>query len=152
MSQLASQMRHRDREMVPKFLVQAMFTLMAVSLALVSFAVWTDRPREGSRAVPPVASERLVTLETTREGAATVRDADGAVIALSTEGTNGFIGVMGRVIQRERLIRDADPTAPVRILRRENGHIAIADTVTPLTVELVGYGADNVASFARLVD
>ena len=40
---LANQMKHRDREMVPKVLVQAMFALMIAAVALVSYARLTGR-------------------------------------------------------------------------------------------------------------
>ena len=42
-SSLANQMKMRDREMVPRVLVIAMFALMAASLALVTFARVTDQ-------------------------------------------------------------------------------------------------------------
>ena len=41
---LAAQMKHRDRDMVPKVLVQAMFTLMIAAVVLVAYARLTDRP------------------------------------------------------------------------------------------------------------
>ena len=37
-------MKHRDRDMVPKVLVQAMFTLMIAAVLLVAYARLTDRP------------------------------------------------------------------------------------------------------------
>ena len=68
MSQLESQMKLRDKEMVPRILVQAMFALMLASLALVSFAVLTERPLTGVPAKQPVVAEVAVTLEGDREG------------------------------------------------------------------------------------
>ena len=47
MSQLEQQMRHRDKEMVPRFLVQAMFGLMAATLSIVAYAQWFDVPNRG---------------------------------------------------------------------------------------------------------
>ena len=40
----------------------------------------------------------------------------------------------------------------VRVVRREDGHIAIIDDKTGMAVEVTGYGADNAAAFARIVD
>ena len=48
MSGLSTQMKLRDREMVPRFLVQAMFVLMGASLALVAYARLTERPLVGT--------------------------------------------------------------------------------------------------------
>ncbi|MCK0167654.1 putative photosynthetic complex assembly protein PuhC [Jannaschia sp. S6380] len=152
MGQLQSQMSARDTEMVPRVLVQAMFALMTGALLLVGFAVLTDRPHVGVPRLAPVEAESRVYLEGSRQGNVTVRDGAGTVIARSEADRNGFIGVIWRVLARERMKRGIADGAPVRVLRRTNGTIAILDTATDWSVELVGYGEDNVAAFARLVD
>jgi hypothetical protein len=60
--------------------------------------------------------------------------------------------VIGRVVERSRFVNNASQTAPITVVRRENGNIAIIDETTDLRVELIGYGKDNVAAFARLLD
>ena len=55
-------------------------------------------------------------------------------------------------IMRERLVQDISSNAPVRVVRRENGHIGILDDTTGWKIELIGYGKDNVAAFAKLLD
>jgi hypothetical protein len=40
----------------------------------------------------------------------------------------------------------------LRLVRRANGHTAIIDPATDWSIELIGYGADNIAAFARLLD
>lgn len=152
MSQLRSQMILRDREMVPRVLVQAMFALMLGALALVSFAVVTDRPHVGVMTPSPVVAEVTLTLQGIRNGPVAVLDAAGTTVARSDTDRNGFIGVIHRVLERERTVNDAPLTAPVRVVRRENGHVAVLDTVTDWSIELIGYGQDNVAAFAKLVD
>jgi len=152
MSQLERQMRHRDKEMVPKILVQGMFALMLGSLALVAYAQWADVPQVGVLEVSPVAVSRDVTLTGDRSGTYQVFGADGTLIASTADARSGFIGVIGRVIDRERTVLKADPTGPITVARRENGNIAIIDPATNLSIDLVGYGADNVAAFARLLD
>ena len=153
-SSLANQMKHRDRDMVPKFLVQAMFALMAGAVALVAFAVMTDRPHSGVPVASPIIHERLITLVGTRDRAAgvAVLDETGTAIAHSTKNKSGFIDVMWVSIMRERVVQDVEGNAPIRLARRENGHVAIIDPATNWTFELVGYGKDNVAAFARLID
>ena len=153
MSGLQTQMRHRDRDMVPRILVQGMFALMAASVALVALAQWTGRPNTGVLIAAPVVTERAVLLQGGRDMTYTVTDAaTGAVIARSSDPLDGFIGVIGRVIDRDRLVNRIEGTPPVRLVRRDNGHTAIIDDATGLTIELIGYGADNVAAFARLLD
>ncbi|MBZ8119153.1 photosynthetic complex assembly protein [Roseovarius sp. LXJ103] len=146
----------REFEMVPKFLVRAMFGLILGTLALVSYQAISDRSHAGVLTVAPEAASSLIRMEGTREGAVTVYNAGGDVIARSGEDKQGFIGVIWRVLARERALAGvADTpgdTPPVRVLRRTNGNISVEDTVTDWSVDLIGYGKDNIAAFARLVD
>lgn len=151
MSGLQSQMRRRDVEMVPLVLVRAMFGLMLAALVLVSFAVLTDRPLVGVAEPSPVVSEIAVRLVGERGGDVAVIDEGGEVIARSDENLGGFIGVMKTTIARERLRQGVPDEAPVRVVRHASGQVAVIDDATGLKVELIGYGRDNVAAFARLV-
>ena len=152
MSQLEQQMRHRDREMVPRFLVQAMFGLMLLSLALVGYAQWAEVPNGGQLIEAPVVESRDIVLTGNRDGVYDVTTPEGVQIAASSDDLAGFIGVMGRVIDRERLNRQIVGNPPIAVVRRENGNIAILDDATGLRVELIGYGKDNIAAFAKLLD
>lgn len=153
MSQLEQQMRHRDKEMVPRILVQAMFALMAASLAIVAYAQWADVPNRGVLIEAPIVQSLDVTfVGGERNGVYTVADTDGVVLVTSADEKAGFIGVMGRVIERDRLVNGVTGNPPVQVVRRENGNIAIIDDSTDLRVELIGYGKDNVAAFAKLLD
>lgn len=149
---LETQMRHRDRDMVPKFLVQGMFALMIGAVALVAFAQLTDRPNEGVLVEAPIVAEVSVTLTGSGRDIYSVTNAAGDIVALSSDDKAGFIGVMGLVIDRQRSISGVTGNPPVRIVRRDNGHYAVIDDATGMMTELIGYGADNVAAFARLVD
>ncbi|MFA8441624.1 MAG: photosynthetic complex assembly protein PuhC [Yoonia sp.] len=152
MSQLEQQMRHRDKEMVPRILVQAMFALMAASLAIVAYAQWFDVPNRGVLVEAPVVQSLEIVMEGNRSGTYEVRTPDGTLIASSSDEKGGFLGVMGRVVERERFKNNVTGNAPFQVVRRENGNIAIIDDTTDLRVELIGYGKDNVAAFARLLD
>ncbi len=152
MSQLEQQMRHRDKEMVPRILVQGMFALMIATLAMVAYAQWADIPNRGVLIEAPVVKSLDITMNENNDGVYQIMNAAGDVIASSTDEKAGFIGVMGRVIDRERHVHGVTGDAPVQVVRRENGHIAIIDETTAMSVELIGYGVDNVAAFARLLD
>ena len=151
-SSLANQMKMRDREMVPRVLVIAMFALMAASLALVTFARVTDQPLRGVPAPSKIAAERLITLEGTRNTGIRVMDAQGAEIAFSKDDKAGFIDVIWVAVTRERKVQGVTGNPPLTLVRRENGHTAIIDPATNWSIELIGYGADNIAAFARLLD
>lgn len=152
MSQLEQQMRHRDREMVPRILVQAMFALMAATLAIVAYAQWADVPNRGVLLQTPVVQSLDIVMTGDRSGVYAVTAPDGTAIASSSDEKAGFIGVMGRVIERERLVHGIEGNPPLQVVRRENGNIAILDDSTGMAVELIGYGKDNIAAFARLLD
>ena len=152
MSQLEQQMRHRDKEMVPRFLVQAMFGLMAATLALVAYAQWFDVPNKGVLVEAPIVQSLDIVMIGDRSGTYEVTGTDGTLLASSADYKGGFLGVIGRVFERERFVHDVSSDAPVTVVRRENGNIAVIDDTTGLSVELIGYGKDNVAAFARLLD
>ena len=152
MSNLEHQMRDRDKEMVPRIFVQAMFALMIASLAIVAYAQWFDVPNRGVLVEAPVEQSRDIVLTGDRSGIYEVTTPDGAPLASSADDLGGFIGVMGRVIDRERFKQNIAGNPPVAVVRRENGNIAILDDATGLRVELIGYGKDNVAAFAKLLD
>lgn len=152
MGQLTQQMKHRDKDMVPLILVRAMFGLMAASLLLVAYAQWFDVPQAGVVRDVPIAQTTQIHFESTREGVSTVFDMDGNQVAFSGDDRMGFIGVMGIALRRERTVAAVQLDAPVNVIRRENGTIAITDPLTNWSAELIGYGQDNVAAFAGLLD
>lgn len=149
---LANQMKLRDKEMVPRFLVQAMFALMLGSLALVAFARYTDRPLEGTRAPTEIVQERTFTMEGSRSTGVGLFDENGVQVAHSNDNLKGFIDVIWVSISRERTVMGADMAAPIRVVRRANGQVAILDDATGWSIVLIGYGRDNVAAFADLLD
>ncbi len=153
MANLQTPMRYRDKEMVPRALVQAMFALMAGAILIVGYAQWTDRPNEGVLVEAPIVQERSVILTGDRTGVYAVTDAvTGEAIAMSSDDKAGFIGVIGLVVKRERQVQGVVGNDPIRVVRRDNGHTAVIDDTTGMVVELIGYGSDNVAVFTRMVD
>ena len=148
---LAEQMKFRDREMVPRALVRAMFGLMALALSIVAYAQISGHPNTGVLIEAPVVQSRSVTLERRGLGTYDVIE-NGTRIASSDDNLGGFYGVIGRILERRRMVHGADIAAPVDIVRRENGHVAVLDPQTDFTIELIGYGADNIAAFAKLLN
>jgi putative photosynthetic complex assembly protein len=151
-SSLANQMKMRDRDMVPRFLVVTMFGLMLATLAMVSFAKITDQPMRGVPAVSEVVKEMPITLIGARSGGVVVEDATGKEVAWSFKNKAGFIDVIWVSVSRERKVQGVTGNPPLRLVRQANGHTVIIDPATGLTIELIGYGPDNIAAFARLLD
>lgn len=151
-----ARLARRDREMVPTVLVRAVGTLMACALLIVGYARLTDRPLE---AMPPmeetaaVAQSRTIFIDADgTTGAARVLDADGTVIAQLDPSQGGFVAGVHRALQFERARRGVDADAPVRLVRFETGQLSLRDDATGWRAELIGFGADNAATFARLLD
>lgn len=152
MSALTQQMKHRDRDMVPLFLVRSMFGLMFAALALVAYAQWTDVPQSAVFQETPIVKEINVQFVSSREGVSTVFDMDGNQVAASGDDLMGFVGVIGIAVKRAREVAGVANDTPLTILKRESGTYGIFDPATGWSMELIGYGADNVAAFAKLLD
>jgi putative photosynthetic complex assembly protein len=149
---LANQMKERDRDMIPRFLIIAMFAMMAAALALVSFAKLTGMEPTAQAALPKIVAERTVSFAGDRSTGILLLDEAGTEIAASSANKAGFIDVVWVAVMRERKVQHTDPTAPIRIVRREGGRVDVIDDTTGWNLELIGFGQDNVAAFARLLD
>ncbi len=145
-------MRHKEDELVPMFLVRAMFALVLVCLVLVSAARITGRPLEATPTDAPIIAERAVYLWGDTSGAALVLDANGTVLADLPGEQGGFIAGVQRVIERERNKSGVSLDGPVLLQLREGNRLSITDPSTGWSAELMGFGATNFRSFARLLD
>ena len=146
-------LRQRDREMIPKVLLRAMLALVVACLLIVTYARLTDRPLE---AMPPqdmaIVKERALVIRGSMSGAATVLSPDGTVIADFHSDKGGFVAGIYRVLDRVRGQRGLPADLPVRLVAWEDGRLSLLDDATGWRTELTGFGADNLATFARLLD
>lgn len=145
-------MRHKEDELVPVFMVRAMFALVLVCLVLVAAARITGRPLEATPSDAPIIAERAVYLSGDTSGAALVLDANGSVLADLPGEQGGFIAGVQRVIDRERNKSGVSLDGPVLLQLREGNRLSITDPSTGWSAELMGFGATNFRSFARLLD
>ncbi len=153
MTQTATRIHNsKAEEMVPRALVVAMFTLMLASLTLVTVSRLTNAPHVGVVPDSPVVKTLDIALIGDRNGAYAAQALDGTVLAMSDRDKAGFIGVMGRVVERKRVTADLPVADPVTLQLHENGTLSIIDLSTGMDIALIGYGVDNVAAFARLID
>lgn len=145
-------LRHKEDDLVPMFLVRAMFALVVVCLVLVSAARITGRPLEATPTDAPIIAERAIFLSGDTSGAARVLDANGSVLADLPGEQGGFIAGVQRVIDRERNKSGVPLDGPVLLQLREGNRLSITDPSTGWSAELMGFGATNIRSFARLLD
>ncbi len=143
----------RDKEMIPLVLIRAMFFLAILSVALVAYARLTDRPLVGVAPELDVAAETqvLLTANPEQRGGFFIQDLNGNTLVSSADPKAGFVGVIGQALSRRRDLRDVDPASPLRLVRRVDGRVDIIDDASGLSIELMSYGADNIAVFNRLI-
>lgn len=143
---------HQHREAIPRPLLWAIAALVASSLAIATYARVTDAPLSAEPAEGPVKAERVLRIAAQADGAAVVRDADGRLIADLSPQEGGFISGVARAMTRVRQTHGAPADAPVRLVRYQDGRLALKDDATGWRVELMGFGRDNFNAFARLVE
>jgi putative photosynthetic complex assembly protein len=142
--------KNRDKEMVPRTLLWAMFGLAMASLAITSFAVLTGREPVAQPQPAEVVRDRWIVLEGHDAKAVTVRNTDGSVMLDLPHG--GFVTVIQNGLATERKKHKVDPLKPVRIVEYANGRLAVEDPETGWSIELYAFGQDNKAAFERLLD
>ncbi len=148
----ASQHRNRERELVPRAMLIALFGLVLTCLCLVTVARITDRPLAATPADGAVIVERTIFLSGTDAGAARVLDASGTVIADLSGDEGGFVAGVHRVIERERSKHNVPLEAAVQLQLREGNRLSIYDPSTEFAAELMGFGATNLRTFAALLE
>lgn len=143
---------HANRdELIPRILLRAMFGLVLTVLVIVTLAVVTGREPSATPPESPVTHSRTLLLGGDMSGAATVRTADGTLIADLSAEEGGFVSGVYRVLMRERTKHRVALDGPVELMRHENGRVTIADPSTGWTADLMGFGEDNARAFARLL-
>ena len=142
--------KSREKEMVPRTLLWAMFGLAMSTLAIASFASLTDRPPVAQPQAGTVTREAWIILEGHDAQAVTVRKPDGTVLLDLAHG--GFVTVVQNGLATERKKHQVDPLKPLRIVQYDNGRLAAEDPETGWSVELYAFGQGNKAAFERLLD
>ena len=141
----------RDKEMIPRILLLAVAALVLSVLALVTYATITHRPLTAVPADGPIRAEQTVQIFGANDGSVTVLNTSGALVAELSATEGGFVAGVARALSYERGIRGINPTAPVRLVQFEDGRIALFDDTTGQRIEIMGFGRDNLAAFARLI-
>lgn len=145
--------RREDREMVPRVLMRAILIFCLTVLAFVSFARFTGmEPAAMPPKDVPAIAERTLIIFGDKEGNARVLDQFGTQIADLSPEQGGFISGVWRSMARARTQQDVDPNGPVRLVKFADGRLGLRDDLTGWRVELIGFGRDNTAAFAKLLD
>ena len=81
-----------------------------------------------------------------------VVDKYGEILAESTDGTNGFLGVVFNAIKRERIKKRVVGDNVLRMVQYENGRIAVIDDLTGMEIQINSFGLKNLEVFGFLFD
>ena len=151
-AQLREQRAHEDREMVPRVLLRAVGLLMLATLAIATYARVTGMEPAAMPPASPIMQERPLVVVAEMSGAALVLAPDGHEIARFDPTQGGFISGVWRALERVRETHDVATDLPIRLVRFEDGRLALIDDFTGWRAELQGFGRDNRAAFAQLLE
>jgi putative photosynthetic complex assembly protein len=74
------------------------------------------------------------------------------LLAESTDGSNGFLGVVYNAVKRERIKRRVVAENVFRLVEYENGRIPVIDDKTGLEIQVNSFGAKNLEVFGLLFE
>lgn len=138
-------------QMIPKALLRAMAGLVLLTLALVGFAVITDRPHEARIHTAPVVKSVLIRIKAGQGDAIIVSDMNGNVLSDSSRPRAGFISVVANALAFERNRHDVAGNPPVHLIRFADGRIGLRDDATGWKINLTGFGQDNTHAWAAVL-
>lgn len=145
----ARAMERRDRELIPRRLVIALFSLAIASVLLTSFAVLTDRPRVGQPKLAPIVAERSLIIDGSGQALRVTDPASGEAIVDLTNG--GFLSVVNDGLERARLVHGVQDNPPVTLTLYENSRLSLADPATGWSTEISSFGPGNVRVWMNLL-
>ena len=145
----ARTMERRDKELIPRRLVIALFSLALASVLLAAFAVLTDRPLVGQPKLAPIVSERLLLIEGSQNAIRATDAATGEVVLDLQNG--GFISVVNDGLERARLVARVTENPPVKLTLYETGRLSLNDPATGWSTEISSFGPGNIAVWLNLL-
>lgn len=109
----------------------------------------------GVAGTPTVATvaHRALSLDERPDGSAALLDARSRAALITVgEGEGAFAIEALRNLQRNRLRKGIDGTAPFVLALKADGRLVLEDPQTPQQIELRAFGPTNIGAFAALLD
>lgn len=125
------------------------FSLVGLSIAAATAGRLSPAHETAAIAVPTAA--RDLVFEDREDGAVLARAAGSLRMVEVFEGENGFLRGTLRGLARTRRSEQVSPALPFRLAQWPDGRLTLDDPATGRHVELLAFGADNAAVFARLL-
>ena len=142
----------KSSEIVPKRFLQIVGALVFTVLIAVFIFRLMDFPLAGVAPKAKIEHEISLNFIERNRFDVTVLDKYGEVLAESTDGVNGFLGVVFNAIKRERIKKRVVGDNVLRMVKYENGRIAVIDDWTGMEIQINSFGMKNVEVFSFLFD
>ena len=142
----------KNPEIMPKRFLQFLGLLvLSVLLSVFSFRIM-DFPLVGIPPKAAVAQEISLEFVERNRFDVVVLDKYGKLLAESTDGSNGFLGVVYNAVKRERIKRRVVANNLLRLIQYKNGRILVIDDATGLEIQVNSFGGKNLEVFGLLFD
>ena len=142
----------KSPEIVPKRFLQVIGILIFTVLISVFIFRLVDFPLVGVTPKAKIVREiQLDFIERNRFDVA-ILDKYGKILAESTDGNSGFLGVVYNAIKRERIKKRVVGDNVLRMVEYENGRIAVIDDWTGMEIQINSFGMKNLEVFSFLFD
>ncbi|WP_376097108.1 photosynthetic complex assembly protein PuhC [Roseomonas sp. CCTCC AB2023176] len=135
--------------LAPRIPLIGLAGLMVFSVVAAGASRLWGHADEVSNAAP--VHSRDLRFDDRSDGAVTVRDSAGTVVAVLLPGDDGFIRGTLRGLARDRRRMEANLDTPFRLTDWTDGRITLEDRSTGRHLELRAFGATNAAAFGRLL-
>ena len=126
-------------------------TVMLLSLlGVISFQILNFEPLN----IPKnsaVISSKLIYLQRDQDSSTKILDESKIVLVEYPKGRETFVSSLVTVIERDRLTRNMDKAGPLILQQTDNKRISIFDPTTAIEIDLMGFGAENVRIFSKIL-
>jgi len=142
----------KSSEIVPKRFLQLIGILVFTVLISVFIFRLMEFPLAGVAPKAKIVREISLDFVERNRFDVVVLDKYGEVLAESTDGTNGFLGVVFNAIKRERIKKRIVGDSVLRMVQYENGRIVVIDDWTGMEIQINSFGMKNLEVFSFLFD
>ena len=141
---------NENAEIMPKRFLQ----FLGLLVLMVLLSVFTFRimgfPLVGTSPKAAVAQEISLEFVERNRFDVVVLDKYGKVLAESTDGSSGFLGVVYNAVKRERIKRRVVADNLLRLVQYTNGRISVIDDATGSEIQVNSFGGKNLEVFGLL--
>ena len=142
--------RTKQVDVMSKTFLRAVGILLLLVLIFVFTFRWMEFPLAGVAPESKIVREMSLKFVERNRFDVIVLDKYDNTLVESTDGKNGFIGVVFNAIKRERIKKRIEGDNVLRMVQYENGRIAIIDDWTGFKIQVNNFGQRNLEVFSAL--